>query len=184
MVMICFKIMSQNLPEEIDKHIPNHWARGYCCQIWCMLIGHCATFNKAVLICFASNWLHRILETNWNIWASRVFALFTFCFNPQDGGESGSRVVECTFREVGCLVSVHPDELATHLDTQIHYHTSVSATSKFCVAQNYFITGQCTKCAVGKALWKKERRNISLNYALVLEEIVAQNCHRIQNFQS
>jgi hypothetical protein len=51
--------------------------------------------------------------------------------NPQAGPDSGTQVVECSFREVGCLATVHPDELAAHLDTQIHYHTSVSVTSKF-----------------------------------------------------
>jgi hypothetical protein len=40
-------------------------------------------------------------------------------------------MVECSFREVGCLATVHPEELAAHLDTQIHYHTSVSIASKF-----------------------------------------------------
>jgi hypothetical protein len=45
-------------------------------------------------------------------------------------------MVECTFREVGCLAAVNPDEMAAHLDTQIHYHTSVSATPELCVAKS------------------------------------------------
>ncbi|KDR22761.1 TNF receptor-associated factor 6 isoform X1 [Zootermopsis nevadensis] len=44
---------------------------------------------------------------------------------PQKGQDLGSQMVDCSFREVGCLASVHPDELVTHLDTQIHYHTSL-----------------------------------------------------------
>ncbi|PNF35131.1 hypothetical protein B7P43_G09481 [Cryptotermes secundus] len=49
--------------------------------------------------------------------------------NHQGGIESGTQVVECSFREVGCLAAVHPDELAAHLDTQIHYHTSLLSTA-------------------------------------------------------
>jgi hypothetical protein len=77
---------------------------------------------------------------------------FAFYFNPQDGGESGLRMAECTFREVGCLAAVHPDEMATHLDTQIHYHTGVCVTSEFHVAQTLYkvcarknITGKTMK---------------------------------------
>ena len=44
--------------------------------------------------------------------------------------------MECTFREVGCLAALHPDEMAAHLDTQIHYHTGVSATSDFRIVQS------------------------------------------------
>jgi hypothetical protein len=57
--------------------------------------------------------------------------MVTCCLNPQTGSDSGTQVLECSFREVGCLAAVHPDELAAHLDTQIHYHTSVSIASKF-----------------------------------------------------
>jgi len=107
--------------------------------------------------------------------------LFTSCFNPQDRGESGSRMVECTFREVGCLAAVHPDEMAGHLDTQIHYHTGVSGTSRVSHSSECFNTGQYAECALARALREKQRRNISLNCAVLLEELVAQNCDWIQN---
>jgi hypothetical protein len=55
-----------------------------------------------------------------------MFALFTCCLNPQEGQDLDTQMVDCSFREVGCLATLHPDELVTHLDTQIHYHTSVS----------------------------------------------------------
>jgi hypothetical protein len=60
-----------------------------------------------------------------------IHLLVACCLNPQAGSDPGTQMVECSFREVGCVATVHPDELAAHLDTQIHYHTSVSIASKF-----------------------------------------------------
>jgi len=78
--------------------------------------------------------------------------------NGQDGGESGSRMVECTFREVGCLAAVHPDEMAAHLDTQIHYHTGLLSTaySKLQVSvqgQNVY-----TKAQEASNLWEPDNK--------------------------
>lgn len=85
-------------------------------------------------------------------------------------------MVECAFREVGCLAAIHSDEMAAHLDTQIHYHTGVSATLEFCIAKECFTTGHYTECALATALQEKQRRNTSLCYAVMLEEPVGQNC--------
>jgi hypothetical protein len=93
------------------------------------------------------------IETFQQVWC---LILFASCFNPQDGGESGSRMVECAFREVGCLAAVHPDEMAAHLDTEIHFHTGVSATSEFRIAQECFTTGRYTECALTRALQDKQ----------------------------
>jgi hypothetical protein len=40
--------------------------------------------------------------------------------------------------------------MAAHLDTQIHYHTSVSAASVFGISQTDFTIGQYKKCVIGK----------------------------------
>lgn len=114
----------------------------------------------------------------------RCLLLFTFCFNLQDGEESGLRMVECTFREMGCLAAVHPDEMAAHLDTQIHYHIGVSATSELCVAKSVSLLDSIQSVHLQKAFWEIQQRNISLNSAVMLKDLVAQNCHQIQIFQS
>lgn len=93
----------------------------------------------------------------------------------KDGRESCPPLVECTFREVGCLTAVNPDEMAAHLDTQIHYHTSVSAASVFSISQTDFTIGQYKKCVIGKQVkGKKKQHNVSLNYALILEQTAVQ----------
>jgi hypothetical protein len=70
-----------------------------------------------------------------------IHLLVTCCLSPQAGSDQGTQVVECSFREVGCLATVHQDELAAHLDTQIHYHTSVSIASKFRAISVFAVVG-------------------------------------------
>ena len=68
-------------------------------------------------------------------------------------------MVECTFREVGCLAAVHPDDMAAHLDTQIHYHTGVSVSSEFRVAQSV-LTLDNTQSVHSQQLYEKKNEEI------------------------
>jgi TNF receptor-associated factor 6 len=78
--------------------------------------------------------------------------------NGQDGGESGSQMVECTFREVGCLAAVHPDDMPAHLDTQIHYHTGLLGTAYGKLQVSVRGQNMYTKAQEASNLWEPDNK--------------------------
>jgi len=169
------------LSEKITLDISNWWARGYCYQIWCMLVGHFRTFSKAASVCITSCCLHRILVTNWNITASKVFAFIRFLFQSTGRGrirfaDGGVRFPRSGL--FGSSASGWDGSTPRHADTLPHRRKCDFRVSH---SSECFNTEQYTKCALARVLREKQRRNISLNYAVVLDELVAQNCHWIQN---
>jgi len=161
--------------------IPNCWARGYCYHIWCMLVAHFRTFSKAASVCITSCHLHRILGTNWNIAVFNVFDFIRFLFQSTGRGRIRFADGGVRFPRSGLFGSSAPrwdGRTPRHADTLPHrreWDFRVSHSSEC------FNTGQYTECALARALREKQRRNISLNYAALLEELVAQNCDWLQN---
>ncbi|XP_069675401.1 TNF receptor-associated factor 6-like [Periplaneta americana] len=78
--------------------------------------------------------------------------------NQQEGHNSRSQLIECSFRHVGCLATVHPNDLAAHIDTQIHYHISLLSSAYSKLQTSIQSQHMEAKAQEASSLWEPDRK--------------------------
>ncbi|PSN39060.1 hypothetical protein C0J52_10098 [Blattella germanica] len=67
-----------------------------------------------------------------------------------------SQLMECSFRDVGCLSVVHTDEMPGHLDSQIHHHINLLSAAYSKLRQSVEMQQVQKKAYEASSLWEPD----------------------------